>query len=142
MACTYPPPHMTWKRCRHVSSSSCDRQYPPPHMICTYPPPHMTWNRVQAIASPSSPSTPVYNMNVSSSSYDMEALQAIASQLELFLYLPISFYLRERQRERETCVYLSQECRLLFLRWLAATNKPTNMQECSAAFLYRHSILA
>ena len=87
----------------------------------------------------------------------MEALQAIASQLELFLYLPISFYLslslslslclspereRERQRERETCVYLSQECRLLFLRWLAATNKRTNMQECSAAFLYRHSILA
>ena len=92
-------------------------------------------------------------------------VQAIASHLELFLYLPISFYLslslslslylsiylslclsrereRERQRERETCVYLSQECRLLFLRWLAATNKPTNMQECSAAFLYRHSILA
>ena len=84
----------------------------------------------------------------------MEALQAIASQLELFLYLPISFYLslslslslylsiylslclsrereRERQRERETCVYLSQECRLLFLRWLAATNKPTNMQEAT-----------
>ena len=36
---------------------------------------------------------PVYNMNVSSSSYDMEALQAIASHLELFLYLPISIYL-------------------------------------------------
>ena len=34
---------------------------------------------------------------------------------------------------------------LLLVRWLAATNKPTNLQECSAAllsFLYRHSILA
>ena len=106
----------------------------------------------------------------------MEALQAIASHLELFLYLPISFYLSisflylsislslsssiylslslslsiylslclslSLSLERETCVYLSQECRLLFLRWLAATNKRTNMQECSAAFLYRHSILA
>ena len=109
--------------------------------------------------------------------WTLSSTQAIASHLELFLYLPISFYLslylalylslspslslslslsiylslslslsrereRERQRERETCVYLSQECRLLFLRWLAATNKRTNMQECSAAFLYRHSILA
>ena len=26
---------------------------------------------------------------------------------------------------------------LLLVRWLAATNKPTNMQECTAAFLYR-----
>jgi hypothetical protein len=34
---------------------------------------------------------------------------------------------------------------LLLVRWLAATNKPTNMHECTAAllsFLYRHSILA
>jgi hypothetical protein len=73
----------------------------------------------------------------------------LSLSLSLYLYLSISLSLslsrdreRERQRERETCVYLSQECRLLFLRWLAATNKPTSMQECSAAFLYRHSILA
>jgi hypothetical protein len=58
-----------------------------------YPPPHMTWKRVQAIA----------------------------SHLELFLYLPISFYLslslsislsvslerekeRDRERERRVCI--------------------------------------
>ena len=63
-------------------------------------------------------------MNVSSSSYDVEALQAIASHLELFLYLTISFYLslslslslclspereRERDRERERRVCISRK---------------------------------
>ena len=96
----------------------------------------------------------------------MEALQAIASHLELFLYLPISFYLSiylfplsislslslsssiylslslslylsislsfslSLSRERDVCVSLAR-VPLLFLRWLAATNKPTNMQEAT-----------
>jgi hypothetical protein len=65
--------------------------------------------------------------------------------------LPTSslFLVREKERERDVCVSLSslrqagRRARLLLLlHWLVNMTKPTNMQECSAAFLYRHSILA
>ena len=53
-------------------------------------------------------------------------LLSLSLSLYIYIYLSLSLSL-----ERETCVYLSQECRLLFLRWLAATNKRTNMQEAT-----------
>ena len=98
----------------------------------------MTWKPYRPSQVSSSSSSIYLSLSISLS---------LSLSLSLSIYLSLSLSLsrdreRERQRERETCVYLSQECHLLFLRWLAATNKRTNMQECSAAFLYRHSILA
>jgi hypothetical protein len=45
----------------------------------------------------------------------------------------------DAERDRATTAYETRTA-VLPVRLLAATNKPTNMPECTAVFLYRHSI--
>ena len=55
----------------------------------------------------------------------------LSTYLSLSLYLSISLsFSLSLSRERDVCVSLAR-VPLLFLRWLAATNKPTNMQEAT-----------
>ena len=92
-------------------------------------------------------------VNETSLSLSLSLHRSLSLCLSLSLFLSLS--LRERQterkreeKERKTCVCVppqaGKSARLLLLvRWLSATNKPTNMQECTAAFLsflYQHSI--